>query len=143
DTEIIVFTIEHILSHQSQVVIDTVNRKIKQIIYEVRCELIGEFATKSDLEAAVAKLEQKLMDEISKIKIEMANIRTEIAEVRTELKQDIAELRVEMEKRFGKVENRIDKQGSRTIFMGAIILIVILLTNPQAIELFKQFKSIF
>ncbi|WP_143428967.1 hypothetical protein, partial [Helicobacter sp. 12S02634-8] len=41
DTEIIVFTIEHILSHQSQVVIDTVNRKIKQIIYEVRCELIG------------------------------------------------------------------------------------------------------
>ncbi|PAF52933.1 hypothetical protein BKH42_08655 [Helicobacter sp. 13S00482-2] len=94
DRDIVVFCLQEILGTESQMVIDTVNRKISGIIYEVSSELKKEFATKSDLGLVRAVLEKQ------------------IAEVKTEIEKRFAEVKVDVEKQFTEV--KVDIQKVRT-----------------------------
>ncbi|PAF52914.1 hypothetical protein BKH42_08820 [Helicobacter sp. 13S00482-2] len=112
DRDIVVFCLEEILGTESQMVIDTVNRKISGIIYEVSSELKKEFATKSDLGLVRAVLEKQIAEVKTEIEKRFAEVKVDVEKVKTELKQDIVDFKVDVEKQFTEV--KVDIQKVRT-----------------------------
>lgn len=112
DIDIITFTLEQALSAQTQIVVDTFNKNIQRIVYEVYIELKKDFATKSDLEASIAKLESRITQEVASIKERLVKNEGKIqvvSEQISELKQDIAGVRTEIK----EIRNRIQARDQR------------------------------
>lgn len=125
DRDIVVFCLKQALAHQSQAVIDTVNQKIDRIISEMRKELKNEFATKSDLTAVrailenkITELELKLIKEIIKVKDELkadiagvkdenAGIKSEITGIKSEIKR--------LDEKIDLVEEKLSEKISKEV----------------------------
>lgn len=108
DRQIIIFCLEQSLGNQSQVVIDTVNRKINHIIFEVKEELIKHFATKTDLELVRAILEKQIAELAIEFEKKFSELKQDIAEVKLELKQDIAEVKDELKDMIKSTQMQVE-----------------------------------
>lgn len=94
DIDVVTFTLEKVFSTQEERIILAVNKRIDQILYEIKFELSKQFATKSDLEALEARIEAK------------------IAQLETKMEKRFSELEIKMEKRFSEVETKMEKRFS-------------------------------
>ncbi|PAF43974.1 hypothetical protein [Helicobacter sp. 11S02596-1] len=107
--DVLVLAFQKVLGEQKEVVRESVNEKIDEIVFRVRTELVKEFATKSDLEAGLAKLELKILKQIGNIK---EDLETKIDGFREDLETKIDGFREDLETKIDgfreDLETKID-----------------------------------
>ncbi|RKX73314.1 MAG: hypothetical protein DRP87_19140 [Spirochaetes bacterium] len=90
--------------------------KLGEEATEALTDMIREIdleARKDSLALAEERLERRLTEENSKIRLEIEKVRTEIQEVRTEVHTAIEKLRTEMKDEIGKVRTEMGKEFGR------------------------------